>query len=399
MLGKLGRLRRAIRENGFWTVVRFLVLRVLRAPIRAVARARTARIIEGLNASPLPRYVVVSTIDWKFRYRQRPQHLADALARSGVNVVYLNPEKSFSSPHFPEHPAEHLHVLPFSWETIIALQPSNVVLLSTDNGITGEAIRQLKNAGHTVVYDYIDEISEVISREEIGAERMQVHRELLGGEADVVVVSADFLEDDVRTAGGVSVKVTNGVEYERFAPLNGRTAPRTLPFGKTGGVIGYYGALAEWLDYELVLSACRQCPEFEFVMIGPDYDGSMARIEQRPANLKVLPPVSYDKLPAIAQRFDVCMIPFKVNDITEATSPLKLFEYLAMGKPVVSTPIREAKKYSSVIVADGEQFAGAVREAYETRDREDLVAERQETAYDNSWENLVRIFRRAVENT
>lgn len=117
-------------------------------------------------------------------------------------------------------------------------------------------------------------------------------------------------------------------------------------------IIGYYGALANWVDYRLIRDVARLRPEWCWCLIGPDYDGSMGKsgILEEP-NVFYLGPKPCYELPSYLAGFDIAAILFKLNNITLSTSPIKLFEYMAGGKPIVSTPLPECLKYGSVHIA------------------------------------------------
>ena len=160
------------------------------------------------------------------------------------------------------------------------------------------------------------------------------------------------------------------MDFDHFAgeddtPLDDPEMSALVAAGRP--IAGYYGALARWFDYALFDQVAALRPGWTFVLIGPDLDGSMAG---RPAfarpNVKWLGPRPYAALPRYLRRFDVATIPFAINPITISTSPLKLFEYFAAGKPVVTTPMPECAAFPEVrIAATAEAFAEALDAARE----------------------------------
>jgi glycosyltransferase involved in cell wall biosynthesis len=126
-------------------------------------------------------------------------------------------------------------------------------------------------------------------------------------------------------------------------------------------------------------------------MIGPVLT-DVSRYEEIP-NLKFLGPVVYADVPAYLQRFDVCIMPFKVNDLTRDVNPVKMYEYLAAGKPIVSTYLPEVAQYGEVcaIGHTPEEFIFLVRRALAERElseakRQQLKYARVTEARANSWE-------------
>lgn len=117
-------------------------------------------------------------------------------------------------------------------------------------------------------------------------------------------------------------------------------------------IIGYYGALAKWFDYEKVKRLAIKRPDYEVVLIGINYDRSYDRSGlDKLTNVSYLGIINYIDLITYSAFFDVCMVPFIKNDITDATSPVKIFEYMALEKPIVTTDINECKSYESCQIA------------------------------------------------
>jgi teichuronic acid biosynthesis glycosyltransferase TuaH len=178
------------------------------------------------------------------------------------------------------------------------------------------------------------------------------HQEKTLRSADRVIVSGKRLrENAVRVRGNdhdIHV-VENGVDYTAFhraLDLRDKT-PRTRPR------IGYLGAIAPWFDFDLVSAAATARPQWEFVLVGPVLAGAgpaVARLSMLP-NVSVEPAVSHDDVPRVLAGFDVGLIPFQLNTLTAGVNPNKLYEYLAAGVPVVSTP------FSPEVEADADTVA------------------------------------------
>ena len=144
-----------------------------------------------------------------------------------------------------------------------------------------------------------------------------------------------------------------------------RSSPRTASTPSTTGalygpndaprptcahpVIGYYGALASWVDVPLLEKIADAHPEATIVLAGGHFDVDLSPIAKRP-NVRLLGQRPYDEMPKLLWNFDVCMIPFLVNDITEATNPVKFYEYLYGGKPVVAPALTELLPVRGAVV-------------------------------------------------
>jgi hypothetical protein len=165
-------------------------------------------------------------------------------------------------------------------------------------------------------------------------------------------------------------------------------------------VIGYTGALAEWFDYELLTGVCRKCPDLEFVLVGSDYDGSIHRSELLECeNLTWLGHKPYQQLFAYTWRFDATIIPFRVNQITMATSPVKLFEYFACRKVVVSTPLPECLNYPEIFIGkSADEFTAKLREALRVSHQAQLTRRLDEIARQNTWDARVSSILKKLQN-
>lgn len=117
-------------------------------------------------------------------------------------------------------------------------------------------------------------------------------------------------------------------------------------------IIGYFGAVASWFDYNSVKALAKKYPDIAFVLIGMRYDTTLAAsgIEDL-ENIKYLGVRNYFQLPHYAKYFDIAWIPFVINEITLATNPIKVFEYMALDKFIITSDMPECRKYKSVNIA------------------------------------------------
>lgn len=201
---------------------------------------------------------------------------------------------------------------------------------------------------------------------------------------DMVVASSDKLTQIEGCRGSVKY-LPHGVDFDQFS-LASRTDNGSLPIAQIPPPrIGFYGLLSSWVDFGLLASIAERTPEFNYVLLGPS-QVPKSSLPKRP-NLHYLGPVAYDELPRHAIWFDVAMIPFKVNNLTLAVNPLKFMEYLALGLPVVSTPLPDVAKHGAFgfIAADAEQFIASIKKAL-TENSEAAIVSRRRCAMENSWE-------------
>jgi glycosyltransferase involved in cell wall biosynthesis len=154
-------------------------------------------------------------------------------------------------------------------------------------------------------------------------------------------------------------------------------------------VAGYYGTLAEWIDFPLLAALADRFPGVTFALIGP-VEVSPAALPERP-NLRWIGPQPYPTLPAWLARFTVCLLPFHVDGFTRAINPVKLYEYFASGKPVVSTPLPEVLAFGDLVYVGAglDGMTGALRAALAEQARSDLAARRRAAAAANTWDQRV----------
>jgi len=119
-------------------------------------------------------------------------------------------------------------------------------------------------------------------------------------------------------------------------------------------VLAYIGAVDERIDWELLTQVCRAKPEWNVVMIGPQLGAAPADL---PENLRLLGGQPYERLPEFLRGVDVALIPWKVNELTRYMSPTKTPEYLAAGRPVVSTKVPDVVKDYGDVVHFGESVS------------------------------------------
>ncbi|PKH84789.1 hypothetical protein CXF97_01275 [Pseudomonas sp. Choline-02u-1] len=269
---------------------------------------------------------------------------------------------------------------------------------STSLLATREAMAAARTRGR-VVYEYIDHIDASISGGKGAIRRLlDLKAAAFEGEADVIVSSATALHKEALAECGDKrcVCVPNGVDvaHYRAARQDVSVPPALTQFrGRYKHIVGYFGAIAPWLWYEVVEQVCADMPDVGFVFIGPDYSGCVPLLPQR-ANVLYLGPVNYAQLPASARLFDACFIPFKPGDVARSTSPLKLYEYFALEKPVVVTAdMNECTVYPEVFSGgDAAGLTVAIRQALNVCN-DQAYRERLRTLADqNSWDVRAAVY-------
>ena len=190
---------------------------------------------------------------------------------------------------------------------------------------------------------------------------------------DVVAYTAKTLEPMIRAAGAKQlVHVPNGVDAEHFIQ-GGRMIPdeyQSIPQPR----VVYVGAIKTWFDVALLQQVATRLEGVSFVLVGP-HSVDISELN-RLTNVYVLGRRSYSEVPRYLKHAQVGMIPFKVNQLVDAVNPLKLYEYMACGLPVVATSWKELRQIDSpaVLCDSAEDFSNAIEKAIaEKSDRQALV--------------------------
>ncbi|MFL6273942.1 MAG: glycosyltransferase [Blastocatellia bacterium] len=326
--------------------------------------------------------IFLPSVGWQVANTQRCHHLAREFARQSYTVVF-DCSNAYDPVNGVREVAPNLFLFRGDPIALAALPPAILWTLAYNfeygKSFARPALR---------IYDWIDDLA-VFPYERSFLEAG--HAEAMA-ESELILCVAHRLHAEARTTRPDAVYLPNAVDYEHFVgdqnPLP-RDPQMAALVTRQKPVAGYVGALAEWFDYELLDEVAARRPDWQFVLIGPTLDMSLRERGRKllaRANVAYLGPRRYADLPAYLRQFDVAMIPFVINDITQATSPLKLYEYWAAGKPVVTTPLLECRAFAEVTLAsDPAEFSGALDEARRLAGDAQYRERLRRLAFENSW--------------
>lgn len=354
-----------------------------------------------------PDIFILSIINWDFR-TQRPQHLATEMAAAGHRVFFLEMETN---------PREG---------TVRAVAPGVHVVRLPNRGMRGlaaytgvpspEAARAWVGHFHAfadavgstpvahvvvehpywwhlakhlspeyqITFDCMDDIGGFSNTE---AHVLEAELDMIA-RADKMIVTSQYLFDKFGAARRVAM-VRNGTDVSHFtrdpdevpAPrwLEGRLRPGTIR-------VGYVGAIAEWFDTDLLERVARDNPDFDIHLCGAVTAEAPMRLDALP-NVTLHGEIPYADVPAFHRQMDVLIIPFQLLPIIKACDPVKFYEYSAVKRPTVSTPLPELARAGDLVfrASDAKGFAEQIRRAAPLARDPDFGARLRQYALDNDW--------------
>lgn len=356
------------------------------------------KLIRHRNKSDI---LIFPVIDWEFRI-QRPQHLARELAASGDRIIYLTTTFNYSTePGFKilRSPADNVVICSLNCnklginiykdsledEQLSFLNHSvNVVRLAFGFGYTTSIVnlpfwrRVVESlAANHIVYDCMDHHAGFENNDSA-----MINEEcLLLNSSDLVITSSQRLSEIISEKVS-NVIIRNGAEVKYFAK-----EPKETYLPKNRPVVGYYGAIAEWFDIDLIVKCAVRYPQYDFVLIGAITCNISKAKEIK--NIKFIGEIAYEELTSYLKSFDICLIPFKLIELTLCTNPVKVYEYLAAGKPVVCTAMPEVKIIDNMVhIGDtDEAFMACIEDAMKEVGDNDLAERRKQWALTHDWQN------------
>jgi len=251
-----------------------------------------------------------------------------------------------------------------------------------------------------VVYDCMDELSAFKG----APPELKLREAELFSRADLVYTGGHSLYEAKRLQHDNAHPFPSSIDRAHFARAREATADPADQAHIPRPRLGFFGVVDERLDIELLDSAARLRPEWQFVIVGPVVKIDPETLPRRP-NIHYLGGKSYQELPSYIAGWDVATLLFALNESTRFISPTKTPEYLAAGKPVVSTPITDVvRPYGELglvrIAATAEEFVAAAEEALAEEGEERLRAADEflsHTSWDKTWSEMWGLVGRVAE--
>jgi len=220
-------------------------------------------------------------------------------------------------------------------------------------------------------------------------EKLRQREALVTGSSDVIICVSDELYQSKSNAKAQVHYLAHGVDFERFRNAAESNEVSEDIFNVAHPIAGYFGTLTAENDIEMLEYCAEKNQDVSFVLAGRITAGDYSKLQQMP-NVFFTGQVPYERVPAMCANFDVCLMPWKMNKWIVNCNPLKLKEYMASGRPIVSVKINEVNKYSELIsIAETkEQFSRAVKWEL-ANDSAERRKKRIEIAKQHSWNGHV----------
>jgi glycosyltransferase involved in cell wall biosynthesis len=310
--------------------------------------------------------IVFSHLRWEFVY-QRPQHIISRFS-STMKILFIEePIHSQSETNSGNliviSPTLHVlqpNVKDIEWIAVILPKYVKNKTIPIGWFYSASFSPLLEHFDfETVVYDCMDELSLFK-----GAPAHLINQEkYLMANADIIFTGGKSLYESKRQFHTNVYCFPSSVDEEHFAQaLNGIAVADDIA-NLPSPIVGYYGVIDERIDLQLLQESAKKLPNISFVMIGP-----LAKIEDadlpKEHNIHYLGMKSYNELPSYLKAFDIAMMPFALNDATKYISPTKTLEYMAAGKPIISTKIKDVvRDYSQSIslIENADEFCDAIK--------------------------------------
>ncbi len=363
---------------------------------RRVGNIKTKRKIDSIEKlmKKYPNVLIVSGTAWNTPLPQRSHQLTKEFAKNkNLLVLYYEMDISFNKCKRLDENVMLISGRDVLFSLILDKKQNGYFMFSNVGNVELASIKQMLKNGFELIFECIDELDEALSGG-ITINQKKILKDLPNLGVKLFVSTAHRLTEQLErivpeskillSKNAVNVEKFN---YERFK--DGGLPADLRNIRKDGKkIIGYYGAIAPWLDYDLIHETAKRHPEYELVFIGVDYDGALAKLDTSFKNIHYLGAKKQSELPSYAVHFDCAIIPFMPGDIAKSTSPIKLFEYMALGLPTVCTKdLNECVGYKYVYVAknasDFEKFLQeAIGQSRDNNVKKELLAQ----AENNTWE-------------
>jgi teichuronic acid biosynthesis glycosyltransferase TuaH len=364
-----------------------------------------------------------SHLDW-YVTKQRPQHLAEELS-SYYEILYFN-ILPFSNKEMKPHgngdvtnrkkirhnknmEIRRTRLLPKNSITLI--KAFNTVWLKyyikyflKINGFEvlwlthPSQIRYIpKDYPGKIIYDCMDKFDQFSKDKRLIAEFYK-DEALIISKSKLLFASSKGLHDDLLSKDAKNVHLLNNATvFDLFSVAN-RNLKCPAEIDRNVKNVGYFGGIGSWFDVDLLVELALKLTDVNFIIIGPVSEENVKIKCSSVSNIYLLGPKIFSELPNYLAYFDVCLLPFETNELIRYVDPVKVYEYLSAGKPVVAPRYDEIIKFSDYIYIseDRANFCENVLQAMSENDSI-IKARRIEFASKNTWFQRAEFAKNKIE--
>lgn len=344
--------------------------------------------------------------------KQRPQQIAEELSKIH-EIWYVEPTVSYISSCKLKRPVyksccmdicQNFHILrldgrfslpirlqfadPFKLNTLYERKQLKELLQQCDILWVGyEVCKRLipKNHGKCLIYDKMDDNSMLSKQKTVIRYLRQMDKEIIDA-ADFVFVTASRFYTILAAQRDHVYLIPNGIGFEKAF----KSKP-IIPKSKKK-IFGYIGKISHWFDFEAIRTLANANPDCEIALVGPNDQPELML-----SNVKYYGIVPKGEVPIWIEYFDVCLYPFKDSQLLDTIDPVKIYEYLAMNKPVIAVDSLEVRKYGSLIHRYGNHHE--LIQISHTNLERPFANHCDQIAFlmENSWESRVKVINEILQ--
>ncbi len=206
---------------------------------------------------------------------------------------------------------------------------------------------------------------------------LEMEKKLIN-KTDIFIATSEELYSKLSRHSKFVYLLSHGVDLEKFNQASPSKEFSNLPKPN----VGYVGLIDERLDWDLLYFLAKSLRDINFVFVGK----LESNIERSFPNMFFIPPITYEKVPSVLKSLDVLILPYRVNDFTQTLNPLKLKEYLASGRPIVGSSLKEIEKWSPFVkvAKNPQEWIEALQKAF-LEDRSALLPKLYHSLAEEDW--------------
>ncbi|MDU7363119.1 glycosyltransferase [Clostridium sp.] len=366
----------------------------------------------------------MSFVDW-FWIKQRPQHFVEFLSEDNKVVYFcMQAWRKNSNTIIVNNDSKHevnLSIikkgnLTVSRKKVLPLHRKYKFIENINDKITEARLKKLDKVnnfnivvfthpmqlkyfpidiliGKKVVYDCMDDYEEFNYYDN---KELLKYEKKLYDISDKIVCTSDKLKEKLIVKYGNKKMVriiNNGVDLHNFN-VNNVSKSQIINNSRMNNV-AYIGAISEWFDFKLIKNVALRNKDINFYIIGPIEKGISIEEFNGLTNINIIGSIPYEEVPKVLYSVDVAIMPFILNDLIKAVNPVKIYEYLAMGKNVLAIRYSETEKFSEHVdlYSNEDEFEYKLRNLL---NKNVDIKERIDYAKDHSWEKRVKEFYRFI---